>query len=465
MRITRITVRNVMGIEELDLQDLGAMTVVKADNGVGKSSLIEAIKAAVGGGKDATLLRNGAERGEVVLVFEDGHTLTQPIGPGDPVARDPNKKKINYGQFRASMFDAFVFNPIRFLLAEQKQQTAIMLEQLDILVTREELAAIDIQCDPDILKLHGLEALAAIHNSIYDTRTGVNVAAKDKRATVKQLRDALLPEGEDVAARIDAVRQQIASIDGDLSAKHGTVKALLESANTTARADAEKEKSALQADAQAKITELDKQIAAIRAQLAADIAAADHRMTALITENRTLANEEYEKFKAGKGANREGLAAELARLKQVEETAIKNQRSREMMEQMEAEATEQEEESKRLTARLKGLERLRQEKTKALPLSGVDIRDGVIYVDVDTNPPGVPLHRANEAKRVAFALRLAKHRAQARGVKVPFAVIDGINFLSPRMTESFLAAAPASGLQFVVTQVTEDQQLTVERRA
>ena len=71
MHIQHIKISNILGIRELEFK-AGQFVEVTGRNGQGKTSLLEAIKAATQGGHDATLLRKGAEKGEVVLVLDSG---------------------------------------------------------------------------------------------------------------------------------------------------------------------------------------------------------------------------------------------------------------------------------------------------------------------------------------------------------------------------------------------------------
>ena len=71
MRITRISIRNFMAFEEMEF-NAGALTVAVGVNGSGKTSILEAIKSGLNGGAhDASLLRNGADKAEIVLEFYD----------------------------------------------------------------------------------------------------------------------------------------------------------------------------------------------------------------------------------------------------------------------------------------------------------------------------------------------------------------------------------------------------------
>jgi DNA repair exonuclease SbcCD ATPase subunit len=71
MHISKVKITNILGIDELEFQP-GQFNAFTGGNGSGKTSALEAIKAALKGGHDATLLRNGADKGEVVLVLDDG---------------------------------------------------------------------------------------------------------------------------------------------------------------------------------------------------------------------------------------------------------------------------------------------------------------------------------------------------------------------------------------------------------
>ncbi|MCQ4574556.1 MAG: ATP-binding protein, partial [Candidatus Brocadiales bacterium] len=71
MKVAAIKIHNILGIESLEIKP-NSMTFIEGENGAGKTSVLEAIKAIIHGGHDATLLRNGADKGEIVLVLDNG---------------------------------------------------------------------------------------------------------------------------------------------------------------------------------------------------------------------------------------------------------------------------------------------------------------------------------------------------------------------------------------------------------
>src|SRR5438034_9139726 len=69
MRITKIEINNLIGIEQLDFTP-GAITEIAGENEEGKSSVIAAIMELIGGGQDVTVLRRGATKGTAAIMIE-----------------------------------------------------------------------------------------------------------------------------------------------------------------------------------------------------------------------------------------------------------------------------------------------------------------------------------------------------------------------------------------------------------
>jgi len=68
--LTHISIRNFAIIEQWDLELGNHLTVVTGESGAGKSILIDAIELGLGGRGDATQVRQGCDRAEIVLTFE-----------------------------------------------------------------------------------------------------------------------------------------------------------------------------------------------------------------------------------------------------------------------------------------------------------------------------------------------------------------------------------------------------------
>jgi DNA repair protein RecN (Recombination protein N) len=68
--LNALSVRNIVLIDQLDLSLDQGMTVLTGETGAGKSILLDALTLALGGRGDASLVRVGAESGQVVAVLQ-----------------------------------------------------------------------------------------------------------------------------------------------------------------------------------------------------------------------------------------------------------------------------------------------------------------------------------------------------------------------------------------------------------
>ena len=68
--LSALSVRNIVLIDQLDLALDEGLTVLTGETGAGKSILLDALTLALGGRGDASLVRTGAENGQVVAVLQ-----------------------------------------------------------------------------------------------------------------------------------------------------------------------------------------------------------------------------------------------------------------------------------------------------------------------------------------------------------------------------------------------------------
>ncbi len=68
--LTRLSIRDIVLIEQLDVDFSGGLSVLTGETGTGKSILLDACALALGARGDAALVRNGAEQGQVTAAFE-----------------------------------------------------------------------------------------------------------------------------------------------------------------------------------------------------------------------------------------------------------------------------------------------------------------------------------------------------------------------------------------------------------
>jgi DNA repair protein RecN (Recombination protein N) len=80
--LARLSIRDIVLIDRLDLDFASGLAVLTGETGAGKSILLDAFALALGARGDATLVRQGAEQGQVTAMFE--------VPPGHPARRLPD---------------------------------------------------------------------------------------------------------------------------------------------------------------------------------------------------------------------------------------------------------------------------------------------------------------------------------------------------------------------------------------
>src|SRR5215210_3734623 len=83
--LVRLSIRDIVLIERLDIEFSDALSVLTGETGAGKSILLDAFALALGARGDAGLVRHGAEQGQVIAVFElaAGHPALALLAEND----------------------------------------------------------------------------------------------------------------------------------------------------------------------------------------------------------------------------------------------------------------------------------------------------------------------------------------------------------------------------------------------
>src|SRR4051812_49298200 len=68
--LARLSIRDIVLIDRLDIDFASGLSVLTGETGAGKSILLDAFALALGARGDATLVRHGAEQGQVTAMFE-----------------------------------------------------------------------------------------------------------------------------------------------------------------------------------------------------------------------------------------------------------------------------------------------------------------------------------------------------------------------------------------------------------
>ncbi len=111
--LARLSIRDIVLIERLDIDFASGLSVLTGETGAGKSILLDAFALALGARGDASLVREGAEQGQVTAAFElpFGHPVRVLMAAHDIPAEDElilRRVQLADGRTRASINDQSV---------------------------------------------------------------------------------------------------------------------------------------------------------------------------------------------------------------------------------------------------------------------------------------------------------------------------------------------------------------------
>lgn len=488
LRVLSVQVRNVLGLEERNLEADGRAVLVSGPNASGKSSLLQAVQAGLGGGSLAKLARVGAEdEPEVVLVLGGNGDEYRVEKRGDETARVLKRVGDSQAfadvtrpqQFLNGLLDTRLSNPVAWLLAKPKDQAILLLEALPLDMNedalRELLADVKGHLHPVPAGLHPLEHLAMLRDHLFSARTGVNRDARSKTEAAEQLRRELpakLPA--DPATEISEAEARAGELADALAREEEQAEAAEREAIASAQAETDREvdriRQAFKAKAETSRAAMAKRAAELRAQVERqiteetavvekDIENARSEAEARIAEQDRILRETREAAKAARATAEEALQARRSELSEARvglmglrgqaEQAASFQALDRQAGGFEAEAERHKVESKRLTAAMERLDGFRRDLAKDLPIPGLEIEGSDIRLD------GVPLHQVNAARRVEVAARVATARAERNPLKVLF--LDGLEGLDSEHREALLSYLVEHGVQAFGAVVTDGE--------
>ena len=226
--LSRLTIRDIVLIERLDLDGHAGLTVLTGETGAGKSILLDAFTLALGGRGDGALVRHGAAQGQVTAAFElpGGHpALDLARAAGLDVEDELILRRTQFGDGRTRAF----VNDVSVSVQVLRGLGAALVE---VHGQHDDRALLDPAGHRRMLDAYGgLQALAATVRDIHARRRALDeqVAAESAaleagRAEADYLRhvaaelEALAPEPgeEDALAVRRSEMQAAAKVVGDL---------------------------------------------------------------------------------------------------------------------------------------------------------------------------------------------------------------------------------------------------------
>ena len=181
--LSRLSIRDIVLIDRLDIDFAAGLAVLTGETGAGKSILLDSFALALGGRGDQSLVRQGAEQGQVTAVFEvaRNHPARALLEANEiPAEDDLILRRVQFadGRTRAFVND----QPVSVQVLKQLGATLV-----EIHGQHDDRALVDAGTHRRLLDAFGgLEGEAAKVEALWNARREAEAAAEAHRAEVER---------------------------------------------------------------------------------------------------------------------------------------------------------------------------------------------------------------------------------------------------------------------------------------
>lgn len=183
--LSRLSIRDIVLIDRLDIDFAGHLAVLTGETGAGKSILLDSFALALGGRGDQSLVRQGAEQGQVTAAFEVGtkHPARAILAANDIADEDTlilRRVQLADGRTRAFVND----QPVSVQVLRQLGSVLV-----EIHGQHDDRALVDAATHRSLLDAFGgLDADAAKVAALWDARREASDALAAHKADIERAR-------------------------------------------------------------------------------------------------------------------------------------------------------------------------------------------------------------------------------------------------------------------------------------
>lgn len=473
MKTTRIKIRNLFGITETELD--GRSVELTGGNGVGKTSVIDALRYALTNKSDRNIIvRQGEKEGEILIETDTGLSIDRKkrTEQSDYKSVKENGREIMGPEnFLRQLFTPLQLDPVAFTLMDEKSKNRAILDLIefdwDLNYIREKFGEVPAWVNYEQNILEVLSDMQSENGEWFKERQNVNRDIRNKQAFI-----------EDIAKDIPENYQADKWESYDLGAAYKKLEQMKEANSRIERAklfrssyDSKLRK--LEADKMIEVTSAEKAIAAERETLLSDI----ERMKALIQSNeeklkglsailddkKALAeshfNEAKTKLDADMSVADEYLdkqpldCTELQSEVSIAEDMKRHLNEYQRMKAMQGELEQLKARSDEYTRKIELARSLPGVilETAKLPIEGLTVEDGIPLIH------GLPVANLSEGEQLSLCVDVAI--SKPNGLQI--ILIDGTEKLSSENREKLYSKCHEKGIQFIATRTTDSAEMEV----
>lgn len=473
MNIVKIKIKNLFGIKEYE-SDGKSMELI-GENGVGKSSIIDAIRYALTNKSDRDyIVRNGETEGEILVETDNCIRINRKARINQVDYKSIKKNGVEIGSPEAFLKDIFTtlqLSPIEFMQMDKKQQNAVILDMIQydwsLNTIKEWFGEIPswINYEQNILQI--LNDIQAENGQYYMQRQDINRDIRNKRAFIEEIGKSIPSgyqaekwESEDLGEiykKIERIRKDNETIE--------KAKRLIENRNLKVRK--------FEADKEIAMSSLERETNFRKNQIESEILKLTAQIEALNVEKNTLTEKEKDKQEVIKQKFKTEIASYDAEIEEYKEYADKKVKGV-------SELTDQAVHTEKMKAHLNEYKRMHvlenevadllsesEKYTKKIELArtlpGTILETAVIPIKELSVVNGMPLIKnlpvsnLSDGEKLDLCIDVALQKPN--GLQI--ILIDGVEKLSTKLRNQLYAKCKSKGLQFIATRTTDDEDLTV----
>jgi len=473
MRTTKIKIRNLFGITETELD--GRSVELTGGNGVGKTSVIDALRYALTNKSDRNIIvRQGEKEGEILIETDTGLTIDRKkrVEQSDYKSVKENGKEVMAPEnFLKQLFTPLQLDPVAFTLMSEKSKNRAILDLIefdwDLNYIRDKFGEIPAWVNYEQNILEVLSDMQSENGEWFKERQNVNRDIRNKQAFI-----------EDIAKDIPANYQAEKWENYDLGAAYKELEQKKEHNSRIERAklfrssyDSKLRK--LEADKMISISAEEKAISTERETLLADIErckaeikAAEEKLAGLsgkLNDKKALAESRFNEAKTKLDADMsiaddyiDKQPIDCSELQQEVSTAEDMKRHLNEYRRMKDMQKELEQLKKRSDEYTRKIELARTLpgiilETATLPIEGLTVVDGIPLIH------GLPVANLSEGEQLSLCVDVAI--SKPNGLQV--ILIDGTEKLSSENRERLYRKCHDKGIQFIATRTTDASEMEV----
>lgn len=473
LKIVKLKIRNLFGISEYSAG--GESVELSGTNGVGKSSVIDAIKYALTNKSDRKyIVRNGETEGEVLIETDTGLRINRKARTNQADYKSVKNNGVEVGSpetFLKDIFTELQLNPVEFMSMSEKQQNAIILGMIeypwDMNKIKEWFGEIPAWVSYDQNILCVLNDIQSENGEYFRKRTDINRDIRNKKAFVEEI-GATIPTGYnlekwensstgEIYQKIERIRKENEEIQ--------KAKSLLDERDSKVRkfeADREIKRAALTTEFGNRKVQIDKDILQLQEEVKA-LQAEKDGLEERLADKLSLAEQEYKanvaRYDAEVDTYKEYRDKEvvdvtdlIAQANEIESMKSHINEYKRML-ILEEDIENLTEESQELTNKIEKARSLPGEilANCKIPIAGLTVKDGTPLIN------GLPISNLSDGEKLDLCIDVAIQNP--KGLQI--ILIDGVERLSTEWKNRLYQKCREKGLQFIATRTTDSEEMSV----